>query len=167
MNKSAAKVVLHEMRNMLPPTVFFAVGFNALVLTIYRLSDQSSAMAITHTTACIGALLVAKGVIVAEMLPFFNKFESAPRIASIFWKSSLYFLFTTLLHTAERAFAASRNAKGFDAGVTIDVQAFDWSHFWVVQMCLAILIFAYTSLMVFVRDLGHESVYDAFFASAE
>lgn len=163
MTKPKASALVHELRNMLPPTVFFGLGFNALVLTIDRLSLDASSQPITHTTACIGALLVAKGVIVAEFLPFFNKYQDRTRFWAISWKAFLYYMLTTLLHLAERAFAASRSAKGFDAGIATYLQEFDWSHFWVIQMWLAILIFTYTSLMVFVRDLGDESIYKAYF----
>jgi hypothetical protein len=163
MNNSVTKTIVRELHHMLPPTVFFGIGFNALVLTIDTLSEHSGGQPISHLTASIGALLVAKGVIVAEMLPFFNKFQSEPRVVSVSWKAGLYFLLTTLLHITERAFSASRNAKGLEAGVALDFQAFDWSHFWLTQLWLAILIYAYTSLMVFVRELGHESVYQAYF----
>ncbi len=163
MARSLAKTVTHELRQMLPPVVYFGIGFNALVLTIDGLSPDAAATPISHLTACVGALLVAKAVIGAEMLPFFNRFNGRSRFVSILWKSFLYYILTTVLHVAERAFSASRSSEGFDAGVAADVQAFDWSHFGVVQMWLAILVFTYTSLMVFVRDLGHESVYDAYF----
>ena len=148
---------------MLPPTVFFGLSFNALVLTIDRMSAEASSNPITHTAASIGALLVAKSVIAAEFLPFFNRYQDRSRFIAISWKAGLYYLLTTVLHLVERAFSASRNANGFHAGLAADLQGVDWSHIWVVQMWLAILVFAYTSLMVFVRDLGHESVYDAYF----
>lgn len=161
---SIIKTVLRELREMVPPAIFFGLGFNALVETLQAMANDSGPEPTTHLAATLGALIVAKGVLLADMMPFLDHFARRRRILQILWKSTFYFLSTTLLHLLERTINAVRAPGGLASGFTEEAQAIDWSQFWIVQMWLAILIFSYTALMQMVRDLGHESVYQAFFS---
>lgn len=143
------------------PLVFFAVGFNALVVTIDVLSTKDGIVPISHFTACVGALLVSKGILVAQFLPFFDRFADSKRLALIFWKAMLFFLSTSCLHVLERLISARHHAASLESGVASELQTFDLGHFLIVQMWLAILIFSYTTVMEMVRELGHETVLEA------
>ena len=158
------KAIGHELGEMLPPVVFFGLGFNALVQTLQVMSEGSGTQTTSHLTASLGALLVAKGILIADLLPFLNRFRHRARIFEVIWKGGIYYLSTALLHVLERLVSAARAEGTFAAGFEKALQSFDWSNFWIVQMWLAILLFSYTAMMTMVRDLGHASLFEAFFS---
>ncbi|QJF50288.1 hypothetical protein [Roseobacter ponti] len=146
---------------MLPPLVFFGVGLSALVATIDLLAKSDGIVPVSYVSACVGALLISKGVLLAEFLPFFDRFSSSTRLALISWKALLVFLATTCLHVLERVISAGRHASDIESGVAAELQTFSWAHFLVVQMWLAILIFSFVTVMEMARGLGHQSVLKA------
>ena len=62
----------HEARQMLPPTIFFLVWLNLIVLTVALLSDEHELSAISHLSACVGALLIGKAFLLADKLPLWT-----------------------------------------------------------------------------------------------
>jgi hypothetical protein len=69
---------LHELREILPPTVFFFVGFNLIVLTTNLiLADYLVAFG-NFMLATAAALVVGKAVLVTKALPFLRRYDQAP-----------------------------------------------------------------------------------------
>src|SRR5262249_34736331 len=75
-----AERIKHELLELLPPTVFFLIAFHLITvsraLMLRRYGIQVSAMA----GATIGALLVAKVVLLADLLPAINRSPEKPLI---------------------------------------------------------------------------------------
>ena len=61
--------LLHELRSALPPTIFFFVGFNFIVLTTNLLVADYAAAVSTFMLATLAALVVGKAVLTANALP--------------------------------------------------------------------------------------------------
>ena len=70
--------ILKEINEALPAIVFFAVGFNLVVLTTQLILDDYGAQFAGFMVATAAALLVGKAVLVAKVLPFFRRFDNAP-----------------------------------------------------------------------------------------
>ena len=71
----AGAFVLHEFLEMLPPTIFFFVGFNLIVLTTnLLLADYSVAFA-SFILATTGALVVGKSVLVANAMAVLRRYD--------------------------------------------------------------------------------------------
>ena len=62
----------------LPAMVFFAIGFNLIVLTTQLILDDYGAQLAGFMVATATALVVGKAVLVARALPFFRRFDTAP-----------------------------------------------------------------------------------------
>ena len=58
--------LLHEVREALPPTIFFFVGFNFIVLTTNLLVAQYLVAVSNFMLATLAALVVGKAVLVAQ-----------------------------------------------------------------------------------------------------
>jgi len=58
--------LLHEVREALPPTIFFFVGFNFIVLTTSLLVAQYLVAVSKLMLAIVAALVVGKAVLVAN-----------------------------------------------------------------------------------------------------
>lgn len=153
--------IAHEIRRMLPPTIFFMVCFNLLVLTLDTLSPD--VRDISHPSATVGALLIGKAVLLAELLPFLHRYAKRPLIYGMFWKTLVLYLVTTALHLLERMISARVHAGSVEAGLAADLVAFNWEHFWIVQMWLAILLLAYMGFQDLVRAVGSDKVWRLFF----
>ena len=70
--------LLHGLRRALPPTIFFFVGCNCIVLTTYLLVADSAAAVSNFMLATLAALVVGKAVITANAIPFITRFDRAP-----------------------------------------------------------------------------------------
>ena len=158
-----ANMVQHEARKALPPTIFFLICFNLLVLTVSLLSHQHGHSLVSHATATLAALLVGKAVLISDKLPFFNRYPSHPLIYNTLWKAALYFTVTFLFRLAERLFAAVTNDYGFSAGLAEEVSHFRWSTFWAIQLWLAILFLIYAGTREAINAIGGKTVYEMFF----
>jgi hypothetical protein len=81
MSKSGLPAFLiKELNEVLPPTMFFAVGFNLIVLTINLiLADYLRSFA-NFLVATMSALVVGKAVLVANAIPLLRRFDTTPMI---------------------------------------------------------------------------------------
>jgi hypothetical protein len=72
--------VVKEFKEALPAIVFFAIGFNLIERTTQLFLNAYPFRFVNYTVATVGALLVGKAVLVANALPFFRRFDTAPLI---------------------------------------------------------------------------------------
>src|ERR1700747_2742722 len=86
--------VMKELREVVPPTVFFAVGFNLIVLTTNLiLADYLTSFG-RFIVETITALIVGKSVLVANAKPFLRRFDTASLIRPVLFKTIVYLFFT-------------------------------------------------------------------------
>ena len=86
MNKFVAGVK-HEILEALPPFVFFFVAFHLIALTRVLMQQEYGIEARTVMNATIAALVVAKVVLLADLLPIVNRFPDRPLGYNIAWKT--------------------------------------------------------------------------------
>jgi hypothetical protein len=70
--------VIKELNELLPPTVFFAISFNLVVLTTQLILADYLVHLWNFMIATTAALVVGKSVLLADALPFFRRFDTAP-----------------------------------------------------------------------------------------
>ena len=90
---------LHELYQIIPPTIFFCIGFNLIVLTTNLiLADYSVAFG-NFMLATTAALFVGKAVLVADEMPFLGRYDRAPLLLPILFETLVYwaFVFTARL----------------------------------------------------------------------
>ena len=93
--------ILHELRGALPPTIFFFVGFNFIVLTTNLLVADYAVAVSNFMLATLAALVVGKAVITANAMPFLKLFDRAPLIQPILFKTAIYWVAVFLARLAE------------------------------------------------------------------
>lgn len=163
MRNRAISWLAHEVQQMLPPTVFFLVSLNLIVLTVALLSEDHELSAVSHISACVGALLIGKAFLLADKLPFMHRHINRPLIVGALWSALIYFLMILVLHLAERMISAATNSQGFLFRAKADIASFDWSMFLVVQLWVALLLIVYTVVRVTVRAIGPMRIRDLLF----
>ena len=83
---------LAQVKHALPPTIFFFVGFNLILWTKRLILQEQGVEFSGFLTATLAALLVGKAVLVTDNLPFMHRFDGAPMIQPILFKSAIYWI---------------------------------------------------------------------------
>src|SRR5262249_32027926 len=78
--------LLGVVRHVLPPTLFFFIGFNFVVLTTNLLLADYAVAVSSFMLATMAALVVGKAVLTVNALPFMKLFDRAPLIQPILFK---------------------------------------------------------------------------------
>src|SRR5262249_40490037 len=91
--------LLREFREMLPPTIFFFIGFNLIVLTTNLLLADYGAQFAGFMIATASALVVGKAVLAAAATRAIRRYDSAPLIRPILHKSGFYWAAVPLTRT--------------------------------------------------------------------
>src|SRR3954447_22401941 len=92
---------LAQVKHVLPPTIFFFVGFNLILWTKRLILEEHGVEFSGFLTATLAALLVGKAVLVTDKLPFMRRFDGAPLFQPILSKSAIYWLCVLIVRLAE------------------------------------------------------------------
>jgi hypothetical protein len=84
--------LLHEAREALPPTIFFFVGFNFIVLSTNLLAAEYLVAVSNFMLATVAALVVGKAVLVANKMSLLRRYDRAPLIQPILFKTAFYWV---------------------------------------------------------------------------
>jgi hypothetical protein len=103
--------LLHEAREALVPTLFFFIGFNFIVLTTNLLVAQYLVAVSNFMLATMAALVVGKAVLVANKISLLRRYDRAPLIQPILYKTAFYWVVVFLARLLERFvhFSLERN----------------------------------------------------------
>src|SRR6476620_338285 len=130
---------LAQIKATLPPTIFFFVGFNLVLWTKRLILEEHGIEFSGFLTATVAALLVGKAVLVTDNLSFMHRFDGAPLIQPILFKSAVYWLCVLIVRLAEglaRFLAAGGVIADFPEHL---VQHFSWPRFLSIQIWLTVL----------------------------
>ena len=154
---------LAQVKHVLPPTIFFFVGFN-LILWTKRLILQEHGIEFSgFFTAIVAALLVGKAVLVTDSLPFMRRFDGAPMIQPILFKSAIYWLCVLIVRLAEE-FVHFVAAGGAIADFSDHlVNHFSLARFLSIQIWLMVLFLAYVTIHELNELFGDGELYRLFF----
>jgi hypothetical protein len=137
--------VVKEAKEALPAIIFFAIGFNLVVLTTQLVLDAYSGQFASFTVATLAALLVGKAVLVANALPFFRRFDTAPLIQPILYKTVIYWSVVAVLRFLENVikyWAGGGKFSGIPEYVAVH---FPWHRFFAVQIWIFTLFLIYAT----------------------
>jgi len=81
---------VEEMKHILPPTIFFFIGFNLILWTKEMILREHDIEFSGFITATVAALLVGKAVLVTDHMPFMRRFDGAPLLQPILFKAAIY-----------------------------------------------------------------------------
>jgi hypothetical protein len=111
----------------------------------------------------VAALVLGKSVVIADLLPFINRYPEKPLIWNICWKTTLYVVMALLIHYLERLYDFWKEAPGVFAANQKLLAEIVWPHFWAIQIVLAVLIGTYCVMGELVRVIGADKMKAMFF----
>jgi hypothetical protein len=143
------------MRGALPPTIFFFIGFNFIVLTTNLLVAHYAVAVSNFMLATLAALVVGKAVITANAMPFLKLFDRAPLIQPILFKTIVYWIAVFIARLLERFVHFSLidgNPPGdFLSHLTTN---FSWHRFLAISLWIFVLFLIYVTASEFSQLFG-------------
>ncbi len=157
-------VVATEFRHVIPPTIFFAVGFNLIVFSTNLILADYSLRLGGFLIATTTALIVGKAVLVAEKMPLLRRFDNAPLVLPILFKTLAYwfvvfivrFLENFIHHAYETGQVTGFIAWRLQEGLT-------WHRFLFVQLWILVLFLVYVTAVEINALFGEGELFRALF----
>lgn len=100
---SFLRFVIKEIKEVIPPTIFFIISFNIIVLTTQLILDDYLQKFANFAVATTTALVVGKAVLVANSMPLLRRFDRAPLIQPILFKTIVYFTMVFIVRFLEKS----------------------------------------------------------------
>ena len=156
--------IKQEYLELLPPASFFFIAFSLILLTKRLILSEYGISWSGFGAACMGALMVGKIVLIADKIPFVNRFPDRQLIYNASWKCLIYFLSALLLQYLERIVPLVLKHESFMQAQQQFMAVTVWPHFWLIQIWLAVLFFVYCAMRELVRAIGRDKVIAMFFS---
>ena len=154
-----------EFLELLPPTLFFFVGFNLILFTKRLILEDYLIQYAGFLIATTSALIVGKSVLVADAMPFLRRFDNAPLIYPVLFRTIVYTLFVFVARLIE-AFVHYLVQGGILGGARFIehlVGTFSWSHLIAVQLWLLVLFLIYVMASELNQLFGDGELFKVFF----
>ena len=162
MSKLSGKIK-EEIEKVIPPTIFFFIALHVVAVIRALMVKATGIAPLTTVSIAVAALVLGKVVLLADMLPFINRYPDKPLIYNVAWKTTIYMLVSVLIHYLEHLVDYWRQAGGLVAGNEKMLAEIVWPHFWAIQIILLVLIVMYCMMHELVRVIGREKVTRIFF----
>jgi hypothetical protein len=150
--------LIDEFFHILYPTLYFIVGFNLIELSTNLILAQYLIHLTNLLLATTSALIVGKAVLVADKMPFIRRFDAAPLIQPILFKTIVYwaFVFVARLLEAIIGYAFEHGTlAGFAAYMATQ---FSWHRFVFIQLWILVLFLIYVTSAEFNALFGQGEV---------
>ena len=158
--------LLREFLEILPPTIFFFIGFNLIVLTTNLILADFGGQFASLMIATASALIVAKALLVANAMPVIRHYDRAPLIRPILFKTFFYwaavFIVRLLEHWIEYLFSGQYAFGGF---FRHEMATFSWVRFIAIQLWILVLFLIYVTASELNHLFGEGELWHLLFTS--
>jgi len=152
-----------ELSKLLAAALFFAVAFCLIVLANKLMVSGSDVQVTGFVRAIVGGLIVAKILLIVDLLPFVDAFPGKPLVYNILWKTSIYVAASLLFRYVEPLIEFRFEAASWAAAHHHAVEAFRHPAFWAIEIWVALLLAIFVTMQGFSRAVGKDKVRLIFF----
>jgi hypothetical protein len=146
--------LLQEVREALPPIIFFFVGFNFIVFTTNLLVAEYVVAVSNFMLATLAALVVGKAVLVANKMPLLRRYDRAPLIQPILYKTAFYWVIVFFARLLERFVHFALEGNPLGNFPTYLVTTFSWHRFSAISLWILALFLIYVTATEFSHLFG-------------
>jgi len=146
-------IVAREIREAVPALLFFLMVFHMILITKKVILEDYNITTTGTAIATVGALIVAKAILVVETLPIARLF-SGRMLYNILWKTLLFSAVSLLFRFVEELIPLIAKHNGLVTAATHLLEEVSWPHFWVLQMWLSASLLLYCLASELVRMIG-------------
>ncbi len=161
MGKAFAKIK-DEVESLIPPIVFFFLALHLVALVRALMLEGYSVRPGTTTSVTVMSLILGKAVLLADHLPFINRYPAKPLIYNVVWKTVIYALVAVIIRYLEELIHFWRQTDSLAAANGKLLDEIVWPHFLGIQILLIIMIFSYCTVRELARALGRDRLIEMF-----
>jgi len=163
--KKLGRFLWHEFRQVLPPTIYFIIGFNLILFTKRLILADYLIQFSGFFVATTAALIVGKVVLVADKLPFLRRFDYAPLAQPILFKTVVYTLLVLVVRLLEAFvhYVMAGGTVGGGAFIEHTLGEFSWHRFVATQLWVFVLFLVYVTANEVGQLLGDGELAKIFF----
>jgi hypothetical protein len=156
---------MHEIREVIPPTLFFFLGFNLILFTKRLFLEQYLIEYAGFFIATTGALIVGKVVLVANKMPFLRRFDYAPLAYPILFKTVVYTALVGVARLLEALIHYLADGGVLGGGQFIEhvLGTWSWPHFIAAQMWIFTLFLVWVTATELNDLFGDGELFRIFF----
>jgi hypothetical protein len=158
MSNVSAKIK-EEIYALIPPMIFFFIALNIVALIRALMLKGTGIAPSTPVAIAVAALILAKAVLLADLMPAINRYPQKPLIYNVLWKTLIYSVMATAIHYLERLIDFWRQAGGFVAGNRLLLERIVWAHFWAIEIIIVVLVFNYCLFTELSRAMGPKKLW--------
>ena len=136
-------------------TLYFACWLGALVLLKYLILAEYKIAFHGVSIALVGALLLAKVVLVLEHVPLGAWARNRPAWVHVILRTALYSFGVFIVALLEKAFEGRHEHGGFSTSLVALLDHPDMHHVWLTTICLSAALLSYNMLFVVRKRLGN------------
>lgn len=156
------RFVLREVREMMPAVVFFFIGFNMVLLTKQLFLNAYLITLADLMLAAVSALIAGKVVLVGDAIPLMRRYENAPLIYSILYKTIFYVVLVFFARLIEAGVPFAGHG-GWNDFVDHLLTTFSWQRFIATQLWIVLLFAVYVTGAELSRLFGNGELHKIFF----
>ena len=161
---SLGQAVRKEARVVFLTTLYFATWFALLVLLKKLILEQYQIEVTGLSLALVGALIVAKVVLVLEHVSLGEWIRRHPAAVDVAVRTLLYAIGVLIVLLLEKAFESRHEAGGFGPALLRVFEHRDMPHVWANTIVVACALLVFNVLAVLRRQLKEESLFRSFLA---
>jgi hypothetical protein len=150
----AIEKLKHELKQVVALTIYFGCWLGVMVLFKYLLLAEYK-IAVTHfSIAVVGALVLAKVVLILEHVSLGSWVRSKPAWVDVVLRTALYTFGVFVLISLERGLEFRHEYDGFFNALMAGYRQADAYHIWLNTLCLSGALLSYNLLSVVRKRLG-------------
>jgi hypothetical protein len=157
-------IVVKEILEALPATIFFLFLFHMIGITKAIALEEYNFSALRSLGATLGALIVAKAILVVEALPVSRR-SSGSRMSQIIWKTLLYGLMALLFRFVEELIHYLSKHDGLVSATKAVFGDVSWALFTVLALWTLGGLFLYCLASELIQAIGPDKIKEILFSS--
>ena len=161
------KKLLHEIKSIARISSYFAIVFLLMmVMKKLYLEDYDIAFSSGISQALIGALIMAKVIVLVDLISFGEWLKRLPAMYDVIFRTIIYTLGVVIVIVFEKAFEKRHEAGGFMDAIPYVFSHRDIYHVWAQTIGVSLSLFAYNAFSIFQKRLGEKGVSKLFFSTS-
>ena len=147
-----------EFIHVLYPTLFFIFGFNLILLSTNLILAQYQLPLTNMLLATTSALVVGKVVLVTDKMSFIRRFDTAPLIRPILFKTIVYWAAVFIARLLEEVIRYTFEHATLSGIATYIVTRLSWHRFAFIQLWILVLFLIYVTAAEFNALFGQGEI---------
>jgi hypothetical protein len=156
-------MVVREIREAIPAAIFFFLAFHLVALTKTLILKDYGITPGGMAIATIGALIVAKAILIADKLPVTGLFRNKPLVYGIIWKAIIYGVIVVLFRYVEELIPMLFRHSSLSSANRHLIEELSWPHFWALQIWLQVSLLSFCAATELIRTFGSSKMKEIFF----